>query len=342
MAETVKDLKNRFMYSALNQAQKVVYDAICSGIEKSPKDPPAVFYADNVTSAKGALGKDIGIAIMTLKRDRPEWFFLEKDKFNFVNLGGGSVKIIRGTTYTGSEICETYALVNGAVRALTIGLEYCSDWQKLLNLYTRIAKGFSYRKVINDPDCYTAAGIIRNGYGVCAAFTNLFILCCRYMGIPAHMVVREGAYENGYSLDAEGNKVRKVKRYGHAWAAVYINGKAYHCDLSSDVRGHDYCSYFYFCMGSDDLYKTHEVTTKMTSAPGREMSLFEKTGASFKSSSEAAAWIVKKVKAEQKYLHFRLDLPEADIRNTVAAALKGHAYSLIKRNEIGACLVILK
>jgi len=66
------------------------------------------------------------------------------------------------------------------------------------------------------PDSFTAFGMIKNGYGVCEAYAELFCLLSTYAGVPCYPV--SGYYKGG----------------SHMWDKVKIDGQWYNIDCTMD------------------------------------------------------------------------------------------------------------
>jgi len=99
-----------------------------------------------------------------------------------------------------------------------------TDEEKVRALHDYLVANFEYDTYTNSSrraadyaeESFTAYGIVKNGYGVCEAYAELFCLLCTYANVPCYPVT--GFYNGG----------------NHMWNKVKLNGKWYNVDCTTD------------------------------------------------------------------------------------------------------------
>ncbi len=104
---------------------------------------------------------------------------------------------------------------------------------------------------LDNPSCYNAYGCLVQNRAVCAGYSKAFMLIMNRLG-----------YRCGY---AAGFYKKSGER--HAWNYIELEGEFYHIDVTHDdpsvthpEYGSDNKTRNYFCLTTEELKKTHEIT----------------------------------------------------------------------------------
>lgn len=109
-------------------------------------------------------------------------------------------------------------------RLKELKVESMTDGEKVRAIHDYIVQSFEYDTYTNSSrnaadyaeESFTAYGIVKNGYGVCEAYAELFCLMSTYAGVPCYPVT---GYFNGGK---------------HMWNKVKLSGKWYNIDCTTD------------------------------------------------------------------------------------------------------------
>ena len=130
---------------------------------------------------------------------------------------------------------------------------------KAIHDYLVMNVDYDYQNYLNDTipmDSHKAIGALKNKIAVCDGYSYAFQLLCLKAGVSCELVT-------GVATESGTNK-----QIGHAWNQVKIDGKWYNMDVTWDdpatVNGeilgfndHSGCSYEYFCIPDNIIYKDH-------------------------------------------------------------------------------------
>ena len=249
-------LKERFYFSRLTDLQKIIYGIMFCKIRNNGYSQKLEFsLPEGVKIPEDRLKPELKAAITALYDDHPEYYWLlsidfpngnretdpEKQhskpgRYRYAEIrypeisdsydddGKQCIKI--QLFYRQDEVRDLDNRITLMVREIIQGTRISDKREALKTIFTRIATSFTYSQ--DDCESYSVAGMARRRRGVCCAYAALLILCCRKLGFSSYRVTRETeyTYENGK---------REVRRYGHQWAAVILDGKLYHCDPCSGL-----------------------------------------------------------------------------------------------------------
>lgn len=150
------------------------------------------------------------------------------------------------TFYVNIPVAETYSTSS---IANFISVNYTTDRQKLLAIYSWITSNIQYNKDSmfyrywgEDPE-RKLVSVLKTRKGVCENFASLLAVIATKCGIPAYSV-------NGYT------KMNGfVNWQGHSWCAVYIDKQWLLCDPTWDYGRSNATNYF--LIAPEDFINTH-------------------------------------------------------------------------------------
>ena len=135
----------------------------------------------------------------------------------------GTETIIERTYYTREEAEGLLAKLDAIYHSFD---EITDPFELELAAYTYAIENFEYAYENRDfvdkefDEFFTVAGLMRNGRGVCAAYTRFIQYILQRRGIPAVAICQ--------------NTERGNDDTAHAWLAVMIDGEYYHLDATFD------------------------------------------------------------------------------------------------------------
>ncbi|MBO7292741.1 MAG: hypothetical protein J6V07_02265, partial [Clostridia bacterium] len=181
---------------------------------------------------------DSGDAFEAIRWDYPELFWIQR------SIGVGQ---------TDENFDEYYRVAEDGTVTATLGIYYTKE--EILEILTRLDSVYHEFDGITDPfelelaayryaiehfeyahehralsgkdqdEVHTLAGLMRNGRGVCSAYTRFIQYILGRRGIPAVAILQAIQKGNDES--------------GHAWLAVMIDGEYYHLDATFDDGDED-------------------------------------------------------------------------------------------------------
>ena len=182
-----------------------------------------------------------------VRADYPELFWLlGTDTLTTTMIGGVPTKITLTFRYRpeAANLSAATARVEAAAQECLSGSDPAwSDYDKIKAVYDWIVRRTEYDLNVSDQSLYS---VLVDGRGVCAGYAKATQYLLNQLGIPC-------TYVTG-----------KVYGAGHGWNLVLADGAWYYLDptwgdplFSDGEQNPDYVSYNYFCVTSDELFKTH-------------------------------------------------------------------------------------
>ena len=182
-----------------------------------------------------------------VRADYPEFFWLlGTDTLTTTMISGVPTKITLTFRYgmDAADLPAAAARVEAAAQECLSGISPSwSDYDKIKAVYDWIVRRTEYDLDANDQSLYT---VLADGRGVCAGYARATQYLLNQLGIPC-------TYVTG-----------TVRGSGHGWNLVWAEGAWYYLDptwgdplFSDGEQNPDYVSYNYFCVTTDELFKTH-------------------------------------------------------------------------------------
>lgn len=179
----------------------------------------ATEYRDSVSLAAYNIStSQIGELYNAVIRDNPSLFYLAN---SYKYMPSGSIVSSLLLSYDipkdqlSAAIAEYDRMIEKIIRSVPAGLD---DIGKTLYIHDYMATHFEYDVKDADhkdePHIYDAYTMLREGRGVCQAYTNLFIALMDKLGV-----------DSSWAASEEGN---------HTWNVVKIDGNWYHVDVTHD------------------------------------------------------------------------------------------------------------
>lgn len=221
--------EERYYYRHLNKNAKRLYLEMLEG-----------FFRLDLSYSYRATAElmDSGDAFEAIRWDYPELFWIQRsigvgqtdenfDEYYRVD-EDGTVTATLGIYYTREEILEILARLDAVYHEFD-GIADAFELE--LAAYRYAIEHFEYAHEYRAlegrelDEVYTLAGLMRNGRGVCTAYTRFIQYILGRRGIPAVPILQALERGNGES--------------GHAWLAVMIDGEYYHLDATFDDGGEE-------------------------------------------------------------------------------------------------------
>ncbi|WP_294517453.1 transglutaminase domain-containing protein [uncultured Pseudoflavonifractor sp.] len=182
-----------------------------------------------------------------VRADYPELFWLlGTDTLTTTMIGGVPTEITLTFRYSidAADLPAATAQVEAAAQECLSGIDPAwSDYDKIKAVYDWIVRRTEYDPDANDQSLYT---VLVSGRGVCAGYAKATQYLLNQLGIPC-------TYVTG-----------TVRGAGHGWNLVWAEGAWYYLDptwgdplFSDGEQDPDYVSYNYFCVTTDELFRTH-------------------------------------------------------------------------------------
>ncbi len=181
-------------------------------------------------------------------RETPELFHIDALGFNQYN--GYFYGIYASYHYTAEHYQQYLAESKAAADAMTADLlqSDLGDVEKALLLHDRLALACAY-----DERVYTNAGAPQEAYNMYGALVSGSAVCQGYTM----------AYDYLLSLVGIESTFCESDKLNHAWNIVYLNGKAYHVDVTWDDPRHDITGrvmHTNFLVSSKKLAESHKAS----------------------------------------------------------------------------------
>lgn len=182
-----------------------------------------------------------------VRADYPEFFWLlGTDTLTTTMIGGVPTEITLTFRYgmDAAALPAAAARVEAAAQECLSGISPAwSDYDKIKAVYDWIVRRTEYDLNANDQSLYT---VLADGRGVCAGYARATQYLLNRLGIPC-------TYVTG-----------TVRGSGHGWNLVWAEGAWYYLDptwgdplFADGEQDPDYVSYNYFCVTTDELFRTH-------------------------------------------------------------------------------------
>ncbi len=230
-------------YSLLNVTEKILYDELCSSLNKGELSVQIDF--SPALSASDFSNIDWKQLLNAIKLDCPQYFFITSMGRSWATYSNGNVAYIiltvkspsyyddSVTLYTEEEIEECSATLKNTVKSIDVDLSNRYNFIKSVHDY--LCNNIVY--VNNQLRCHDAYGALVEGVSVCQGYAEAFKLICNYYKIPC--VCLTG--------DAGG---------AHMWNAVQMDdGYWYLLDVTWDDQTHRiYYDFFLIGLYTKDTY----------------------------------------------------------------------------------------
>ncbi|MBQ9242975.1 MAG: hypothetical protein IJ165_07085 [Proteobacteria bacterium] len=204
----------------------VSYRSLLSNYEQKLYDPilKAIQERRVSVNVSGDLSSDIMKRVIeAITNDHPEIFWMSESFSHEKTLSGQQVtntEIIFGynqLVYSADQSAQAFASATSQIVNNARAAGSALAMEKYVHDY--LASHVTYGSNALDQ---TAYGAIVNHYAVCAGFARAFKSLMDQLGIPCYVV-------SGMQATSDGNTE------SHAWNLVYINGKCYNVDVTSDL-----------------------------------------------------------------------------------------------------------
>ncbi|MBE6715025.1 MAG: hypothetical protein E7575_07090 [Ruminococcaceae bacterium] len=170
--------------------------------------------------------------------DLPEAFHLSSFYYNYSG-SGYLTSIIPVYDYTKDEYMEMKGKLDAAEKELLSDIlaeDDLTDVQKALLLHDRIIVNCEYDMSFSKPNRYNMYGALVDGVAVCQGYANAYMYLLKKVGIRSELCISE--------------------KLNHTWNIVYIDGVAYHVDVTWDDPAYDVTGQVFhmnFLLSTDEL-----------------------------------------------------------------------------------------
>ena len=245
-----------YVYSQLDETDQKKYRIVLEALETREGQP---YPSDGM--------EDLNRIFQCVQADHPELFYVDGVSMETVtNRGNGLVERVTITgrfAYTREDTEVIAAQINAAADICLAGVPIeGGDYAKSKYLYEWLAKNVVYDHATadtvlsaNEEDSahrtsQTIEGVFIRGEAVCGGYAGAYQLLLQKLGIPCVCVT-------GYGYGAP-----------HAWCMVFLDGAYYHVDPTwADPQAIDdrqelgYVNYDYLNLTTEDVLRTHEITS---------------------------------------------------------------------------------
>ncbi len=173
-----------------------------------------------------------------LMYDMPEAFHLSSFYYNYSVLGY-ITSIVPVYDYTKDEYMAMKTKLDAAEKEFLSDIlaeDDLTDVQKALLLHDRLIVNCEYDMSFSKPNRHNMYGALVDGVAVCQGYANAYMYLLRKVGIKSELCTSE--------------------RLDHAWNIVYIDGVAYHVDVTWDDPAYDVTGQVFhmnFLLSTDEL-----------------------------------------------------------------------------------------
>lgn len=212
----------------------IIYDAVKGNTPLTRIPLPVLAHGQTVNDAFHAL--------WAVLNDHPEIFYIDSRAQAQTTADGLFLNL--NPLYSPAQIRRMRKVMDRRIRCLTAGVAHLPVWDREKIVYERIRRSLSYENRHKKYD-HNIVGPLMQGIGVCQGFSHLVILAMRRVGIPC-------IYVSG--------KAKPEDAIGHAWNLVWVEGKAYHLDVTWEyVHENSALAYAYFNLTDDQIRADHLV-----------------------------------------------------------------------------------
>ncbi len=222
------------------------YDTLKKGCENADKS--IRIHSKNGENIKSY---ELNIVFMALFSDYPEYFWLTGGYDYTCNNFTEEVFLVKPEyLFDKSKIASASAALDTISDKLLEGIEGKSEYEKSLIIHDRLAERVIYTETPNDQ---TAYGAIVEGEAVCSGYAKAYDYLLRKAGMDA------------WSISGESVNPTTLKKEGHRWNMVKIDGVWYYTDVTWDDQPdfiyHNYfnrtLSYFNTKHFPDSMFKNY-------------------------------------------------------------------------------------
>lgn len=200
--ETVAEDAAKDEAAALVESDDEAYLKICQAIRSFEGEA-------NLSDCKRSV-KDLQILMQKVLSEHPEFFYLSNHYGYATDSQNMVTRIILYYEYEGEALTEAIAEYEALFGALVaLGSEEWSDLETVLFYHDYLAAHYSYD---TDYEIYDAYGFLKNGEGVCQAYSLVFDGLMSYYGIPCTFAQSENLK--------------------HIWNVVFVDGGWYYLDVT--------------------------------------------------------------------------------------------------------------
>lgn len=196
------EIKN-YYGSVSTDLSREAYDAIKNAAEERRDSVSLAAY--NISTSQ------IGELYNAVIRDNPSLFYLA-NSYKYITSGSIVSSLLLNYSMPkdqlSSAVAEYNKMIGKIIRSVPAGLD---DLGKTLYIHDYMASHFEYDLSYSIYDAYN---MLKEGKGVCQAYTGLFIALMDKLGV-----------DSSWAVSKEGN---------HTWNVVKLDGKWYHVDVTHD------------------------------------------------------------------------------------------------------------
>ena len=228
-------LETRYHYTRLNENEKRLYifwvelllkeqfDFVYTYMDslkdsEEPNDLPVFRY--DMYETENLISEPM--VLSAIQDDWPELYYIASSCYDV--FPHNVMSITRGRDdYTSEEIAELNAKLDEILHSFD---HIEDDFELEIAVHDYITREFDYDHAMDTYDekrkreCFTVAGLLKYGCGVCAAFAALMQYVLQMRGIPVVNLTGDAGAPGETEL--------------HAWLAVKIKGNYYHLDITFD------------------------------------------------------------------------------------------------------------
>lgn len=246
------EYQDKYYYNKLNDFEKKVYLLIAKNVEVL--DTTIIIFQNKDIMAED-LSKSVNKAREYYLLDNPEIFFFENilETAIYESMLYRLIEIKIDYSNTKEEIIDMKLELNNRVDEIiknNIKAEM-TDYEKEKTVYNYILNSvvyFNYDKKENIPDIkHTSYGALVQGSAVCDGFSKAFKIIMDNINVKTILVLGETTEL-------------------HAWNIIFLDGEAYHTDVTSGKQRLKEDKYFihytYFNLTDEEIQKTHKIFNK--------------------------------------------------------------------------------
>ncbi len=210
-----------------------IYDLLSANIHSLAKDA----YVEAEGSYTKADLNDAVKAYMALRKDRPEFYFLD-NRVEAAASSRGKLKIRQRQRFTFDQIKRMNAILRWEISEIVDKSSYQDVIRREREIYRNIASRYCY---MNGEFSHDLSGLLMFRQGVCESISGMLVVALRVAGLPAIKV----------------HGMAKNER--HSWTMVWIGGKPYHLDVTWDLSEKRFFPkrYRYFNLTEDMICRDH-------------------------------------------------------------------------------------
>jgi len=261
--------------------------------------------------------------LSAIQDDWPELYYITSSCYDF--FPHNVMSITRGRDdYTSEEIAELNARLDEILHSFD---HIEDDFELEVAVHDYITREFDYDYGVDTYDekrkreCFTVAGMLKYGCGVCAAFAALMQFVLQRRGIPVVNLTGDAGAPGDVDL--------------HAWLAVKIKGNYYHLDITFNegrTKNPEFPQYMFFNVTDEEIRADH--VFNYDDYPGivcscTDYNYFRGRGLYFTTEEEITAAVQKFVNdnidcPDNLYYYFRVptDFEEKSIRSALREAMR--------------------